>query len=220
MNRSEVVTALRQHGAAWLKDDELRGVVHEFLQTQRVEATAPTFPEPLQRAIREALRLGPDEPIPPNRLGEVTQVGPLQAQVADADLGYLRRLPQLRVLDLGYTSVTDAGLEHLKSLAQLEQLVLSHTRVRDTGLAHLNGLTQLQRLYLAATRVTGAGLEHLRGLSQLQALDLSGTGVTDAGLKHLEGLSQLEILYVSDTGVTDAGLAHLKAKRPGVRTIR
>jgi Leucine-rich repeat (LRR) protein len=209
INRSEVVTALQQHGKAWLKDGELRRVVHEFMQTQRVEAAAPRFPEPLARAIREALKLGPDEPIPANRLGEVTQVGPLQAQVADADLGYLRRLPQLRALDLSYTEVTNEGLEHLTSLSRLEQLVLSHTGVTDPGLAHLKGLTQLQRLYLAGTRVTDAGLAHLEGLSRLQSLDISFTEVRDAGLTHLKGLAQLKALDLGGTRVADDGLAHL-----------
>jgi len=232
--RPELISALQEHGSEWLANPDLRRVVHEFAQTERVEARATSFPEPLAQAIREALKLGPDEPVPANRLGEVTGVNLSGSRVADADLEHLKELSQLQALALNGTGITDAGLAHLrglsqlrgiylpgtritgaglahlKGLSQLELLDLSATRVTDAALAHLKGLSRLREVYLGATRVTDAGLAHLKVLSQLQALELSGAGISDVGLEHLEGLSQLRELYLGGTGITDAGLAHLE----------
>jgi len=208
--RPELISALQEHGSEWLANPELRRVVHEFAQTERVEARAASFPEPVARALREALKLGPDEPIPANRLGEVTGVNLSGSQVTDADLEHLKGLSQLRQLYLRDTGVTDAGLEHLEGLSQLQGLYLRGAAVTDAGLAHLEGLSQLQWLYLSDTGVADAGLAHLKGLSQLAYLLLNGTKITDAGLEHLKGLSQLEGLDLRDTKITDAGLEYLK----------
>jgi len=207
---AEVVDSLREHGSEWLADAELRRVVHEFAQTQRIEAGASSFPEPLARAIRTALGLQTDEPIPANRLGEVTQVDLTGAQVADADLEYLKGLAQLQSLYLSGTGVTDAGLVHLNGLTQLRRLYLASTKVTDAGLAHLRGLAQLKALDLGDTGVGDDGLAHLKGLARLDWLVLSNTSVSDEGVAHLGGLAQLRVLDLGGTRVTDVGLAHLK----------
>ena len=79
-----------------------------------------------------------------------------------ADLAHLKRLAQLRQLDLRGTTITDAGLEQLKGLSQLQGLLLSGTQITDVGLEQLRGLAQLQGLGLSATRVTDAGVEAFR----------------------------------------------------------
>jgi hypothetical protein len=53
-------------------------------------------------------------------------------------------------------------------------------------------------------------LAELHDLQDLQDLSLGGRKVTDAGLAHLKRLTALEHLHLYGTGVTDAGLAHLK----------
>ncbi len=81
---------------------------------------------------------------------------------ADADLGRLAGLTELRYLYLWGTQITDAGLGCLKDLHGLQELHLSHTRISDAGLARLGGLTELSRLDLIGTQVTDAGVQQLQ----------------------------------------------------------
>ena len=55
----------------------------------------------------------------------------------DQQLGQLKGLDELQVLDLEGTSVTDAGLEQLKHLRNLQFLVLRKTRVTADGVWRL-----------------------------------------------------------------------------------
>ena len=60
-----------------------------------------------------------------------------RSEVTDADLEQIRRLPQLKWLDIGDTNTTDAGLENFKELTQLEVLGISGTKVTDAGVEAL-----------------------------------------------------------------------------------
>jgi hypothetical protein len=131
------------------------------------------------------------------------------SRVTDAGLAPLRRLHQLRFLDIRYTGIDDAGMAHLERLSRLQSLDLGATRVTDSGLARLRGLDKLEDLTLGGTQVGDAGLAHLRDLHKIRTLMLDDTRVTDSGLEHLAGLTALECLSLSNTDVSDAGLAHL-----------
>jgi hypothetical protein len=129
--------------------------------------------------------------------------------VTDAGLAHLKRLKQLKSLNLDCCrNVTDAGMEHLKELPQLQTLVLDGTRVTDAGLEPLEGLPELQGLFLYG--VTDAGLEHVARMPHLRRLSIGGE-VTDAGLEHLAGLTKLEELNLTTCqGIYDAGLEQLR----------
>jgi hypothetical protein len=103
----------------------------------------------------------------------------------DDDLQPLRRLTELRSLDLCLTWLTDEGLEHVEGLSKLEVLDLSFTQVTDAGLERLRGLTSLRELSLVGTAVTDVGLQTLRESSTLEWLDLLGTQVTSEGIAEL-----------------------------------
>jgi hypothetical protein len=91
-------------------------------------------------------------------------------------------------LDLSQTQVTDADLEYVRELPQLRWLAVSETMATDAGLAHLSGLTRLQNLNLGETQVTDAGLVHLHRLLQLRVLSVQRTPVTESGVTSLQGL--------------------------------
>jgi hypothetical protein len=80
---------------------------------------------------------------------------------------------------------SDADLRYLKALPELVRLYLNETAITDAGLEHLKGMTQLRWLKLDDTAITDAGLEHLKGLYNLDALVLEGTKVSDEGVKEL-----------------------------------
>jgi hypothetical protein len=55
----------------------------------------------------------------------------------DADLVYLKDLPDLQFLNLTNARITDAGLVHLESLKQLDYVVLTGTQVTEDGVRKL-----------------------------------------------------------------------------------
>ncbi len=57
---------------------------------------------------------------------------------------------------------TDAQVEQVKKLPDLRRLDLHYSQVTDAGLAHLRGLTELQELTLFGTPVTAAGVKDLQ----------------------------------------------------------
>lgn len=132
-----------------------------------------------------------------------------QRAITDADLGHLRRLTNLKVLNLPGTPLTDVGLAHLPKFRRLEGMKLSATQITDAGLEHIQIQEHLQWLDLTDTAITGAGLAQLRGLTQLNTLWLNRTSITDTGLEQLRGMSPLGCVYLRGTRMTDAGLKSL-----------
>jgi hypothetical protein len=92
----------------------------------------------------------------------VVDVGLGGTSVNDDDLRHLRRLRDLRTLDLSETDITDAGLIHLEDLSQLQTLILGGTEVTDEGLDRLATLSGLDMLWLAYTGVTRQGVASLQ----------------------------------------------------------
>jgi hypothetical protein len=60
-----------------------------------------------------------------------------KASPGDADLVYLKDLPDLQFLNLTNARITDAGLVHLESLKQLDYVVLTGTQVTEDGVRKL-----------------------------------------------------------------------------------
>lgn len=111
------------------------------------------------------------------------------------DLAGLESLPQLRVLDLSWTSVED--LTPLAGLAHLEVLDASYTFVSD--IASLTGLTALRHLDLSHTKA--GDLSPLARHSALQVLLCYHTPITTVAPLH--GLPALRKLDLTQTRITD-----------------
>lgn len=134
------------------------------------------------------------------------------------DLSFLRDLPELRSLNLLWTSgCSDEALRSLGSMRHLKSLTLSSTGAGDVALEYIEPLRELQWLDLDDTRVTDAGLKHLKGMTQLQRLSLRNLDISDEGMAQLQGLTGLMDLNVSNVTpkegtrrITDAGLVYLK----------
>ena len=107
---------------------------------------------------------------------------------SDSDLFWLSSVQCLRKLYLGWTNVSDAGLEHLKRLKDLRTLDLRAVSggISDAGVEKLRGLVRLESLNLYKSDVTDAGLEHLKGMKKLERVFLQETQVTDAGIEKLK----------------------------------
>jgi len=124
-------------------------------------------------------------------------------------LKYIWRKNTLTKLDLKNTRIDDRGLAHLASLENLRELTLSGEQITDAGMAHLGKLKNVETLTLNGTRVTDAGLAHLAGMTSLRGLDLENTPVTGRGLASIKALTDLKWLGLDGTRVTDAGMQHV-----------
>ncbi|MCE9547259.1 MAG: hypothetical protein K8T25_17445 [Planctomycetia bacterium] len=58
-------------------------------------------------------------------------------QVSDSEIGILRYMSSIEVLDLSNTQVTDAGLSNLKDLTTLKRVDLRNTQVTEVGVTRL-----------------------------------------------------------------------------------
>jgi serine/threonine protein kinase len=139
----------------------------------------------------------------------VIDARPISSSVSDKDLGVLRGLLHLRVLNLDHTESTDEGLKDIATLTNLVDLSLTNTQVTDNGLADLKSLTKLENLRLDRLPITDAGLARLSALPRLKSLSLYKTGVTDAGMAYLKELPALEVVSLDDTQIGDEGLRQL-----------
>ncbi len=89
-------------------------------------------------------------------------------------------------LELRGSNINDANLAAIKRLTDIRWLDIDATKITDDGLEHLTGLTDLQRLNLVNTKITDTGMEHLEGLTTLRWLNLYGTEVTAGGVEKLQ----------------------------------
>ena len=106
-----------------------------------------------------------------------------------------------RKLDLFSESITDAGVVHLKRLTDLRELEINFTQITDKGLIQLKSLTKLRTLSLKnMPTITDTGLAYLDSFQELEELSIDNyysspvwmkQPITDAGLAHLRKLPKL-----------------------------
>lgn len=76
----------------------------------------------------------------------------------------LKKMPNLKKLNLSQTEFTDAGLDAVAQLKSLEWLNLYGTMMTDEGILKLGNLKSLKKIYLWNSGVTPAGKEALKAL--------------------------------------------------------
>jgi Leucine Rich repeat len=138
-----------------------------------------------------------------------------------AYLPYVRKLKNLKRLNLSSHRVADEVAGQLREIQTLETLDLHDHRLSDEGLRQLSELINLRELNLSLgyeqyrrdykNPISDRGLEHLTRLDELRALALSNTAVKDAGLWQVAKLRQLRSLGLGGTKVSASGLAALEA---------
>lgn len=65
-------------------------------------------------------------------------------------------------IDLSRTAVADADLAYIPKIANVKIVAISETQISDAGLAHLHTITSLTAVSLKQTNVTSVGIEQLR----------------------------------------------------------
>jgi Leucine-rich repeat (LRR) protein len=128
----------------------------------------------------------------------------------------LRRVSNLRWLELRSTSITDAALGRIAELTQLERLLIrssangsERTQITDTGLAQLHTLSGLRFLSLEKCTIDGSAFEHLGTLRGLEELDLRDTEFNNTAARYLHQFTRLTYLNLWKTQITDAAMGEI-----------
>lgn len=142
-----------------------------------------------------------------------------------AGLSHLRRMPQLKMLDVGQSPFNDNDTDHVTELVNLTSLSLGSTNISDLSLEKIQGLTGLTELSLMNTRITDEGLKLLQAFPLLKSLDISRNRITNQAVANLRGLSRLSRLaleidpaYARKPIITGEILPYLK-ELPALRTV-
>lgn len=124
---------------------------------------------------------------------------------------YLKKLYQLKELEISSCKLTLEFLSSLRGLPNLTSLEIRDSDLQDEDLVYIGLLGQLQRLCLRDNAaVSSTGLANLQRLGCLQDLDLSDTAVSANGMQRLGDLNGLKRLNLSFGGVGDDAITALK----------
>jgi hypothetical protein len=151
--------------------------------------------------------------------------------VEDSDLDSLTHLSHLESLSLSQCfRITDHGLRILRRLPELKSLDLGMSpaypqdsrgsQFTDAAIPNLMGLSRLEELTLSGANLTDASVPRLAALKNLKFLDLTDTKVTDASLPYFErDFPKLDTLVLDKTQVSPEAARRLAAARPNVQVV-
>lgn len=121
----------------------------------------------------------------------------------------LKRMPDLKGLNLGRTKVSNAGMKDVGKFQELIVLRMLALSVKDDGAKELAALKNLQELDIRVTDIGAAGIKELAGLKKLEKLAMNGRLVTDDVAEQVAKLAPLKELELSGTVMSGAGVKHL-----------
>lgn len=133
-------------------------------------------------------------------------------QITDKAMVGLKRLANMRALDIANTNLSDAVFAVLKHWPLLTQLALPKG-ISAAGISQPPVPKALDDLSLELDKGAERGLKHLATLPKLRKLDIEGD-LTDAGLEHLKKCHGLKELSAYLTKVTTKGVAKLQKALP------
>jgi len=131
-------------------------------------------------------------------------------------LKHLPTLPQLEVLNIGYSDVCDDDLPCLAVVPHLRSLSLLVTDVTRTGLAQLAPLESLEELAIDADAVSAAGFESLLACRHLKKLHIGESYRFDPYAElPLDGGTTVQVSKGEFDGCLKA-LGTLRRSKPGI----
>jgi hypothetical protein len=88
--------------------------------------------------------------------------GPVTPPADDSVVANVRKIPNLKQIDMACSNVTDACMENVCSLQYLEYLDMRGTDISDASVPLLKRLTNLRILFLQGTKITDTGIGELK----------------------------------------------------------
>jgi hypothetical protein len=128
----------------------------------------------------------------------------------------LKGLSEIRILDGG---VTDRGLGYLRNLPDLRVLVVNSREITDDGMKPIAALKSLRNLEIVRARISGKGLTSLAELKELKELSLRDAEVSDDAVAPLMAMRQIEWLYLPSS-VSASKLQELQLALPKTHVLQ
>jgi len=139
--------------------------------------------------------------------------------LTDASAEHLRKLKQLKGMEISCSKATSGLLKHLRELP-IEYVSLEYgvCAPASDAIAAVKAISTLRKLSLDAKAFTDADLTALAGVTQVQELSLSNLDLSDARLPKLQAFAHLKSLTLAlrPKGYSDETHAKVKALLPKV----
>ncbi|QDU81500.1 hypothetical protein Pla110_32420 [Polystyrenella longa] len=136
-------------------------------------------------------------------LSGVRYIGLSGPEITEAAIPVPNGCPELKELQLTYTSITTSGLSQLTVKDNITSLQISTAAVSDEFFAHPSQFPQLQQLFLNSDQLTNDGLSSLCQISSLRTLHLTQSeGVTNAVMDHIAYLNNLDRLSLHNVDIS------------------
>ena len=127
----------------------------------------------------------------------------------DEDLLGVRKLTELKALDLQGLDISDDGMQHLAGLPALEELVLNGTAVTSAGLEHVaQGLPELESIVYIDSVITVPVIDALNKMPKLRQLGLLARFDEESWSK-LASLQEVRELNLSKCEIPNRDLSPL-----------
>jgi WD40 repeat protein len=177
---------------------------------------------PLKGMSLDMLRCGwtPVADLAPLRGVRINTIYLHNTQVTAAGLAPLQEVAGLKHVCLGGGNMSGEGLMYLKKLPELEVLEILDTPLSEPAFRHIKEMTRLRVLRLRSTALPDAALVHLRSVPSLRVLSFESTPVGNVGLDHLASLKNLDELNLGAMPISEQGLAKLRAALPKCKINR
>ena len=199
-SQDEVVLHIidRQGGLTW----------HRFpinIADRLPSLTTVSIPDPnLASAVRKALGLSPNVPIPQRAIANLRELDARKSKIKQ--LTGLEHATRLRMLELRENQIRD--ITPLANLKSLKNLILENNPI--SNISPLTNLTQLELLLMGGNPISD--ITPLKNLTELEGLALWGSNVSDVTL--LAAMTKLTDLWLGDNNISDitplANLTQLK----------
>tara|TARA_R110002167_G_C12706462_1_gene654762 strand:- start:13704 stop:14765 length:1062 start_codon:yes stop_codon:yes gene_type:complete len=128
------------------------------------------------------------------------------AEIGDS----LKKLPQLKALEIRYTKITAEILVPLQACSSLIMLDMrDNPKLTDQFFEITTSWPLLRELNLGNTAISDSSVKSLLHLTQLEILNLENTKITDQSLPILKQMTQLTSLDIRGTNVSLIGALDL-----------
>jgi serine/threonine protein kinase len=149
-----------------------------------------------------------------NRLHHITDLVLSETNLTGPDLLLLKRLPQIKVLEINHLKKVPLLLEKLKSIGCIDNLSVDDCDLTDADMKSLASLKTVRYLSAEHNTIGPKGLKDLTKATGLLQLLLGGATFGPECLDTFRLFKKLQRLRFTAVGWSDADLAHLHKALP------
>lgn len=132
------------------------------------------------------------------------------SSITDQSIDTLAQLNKLVSLSMDQTALTDAAVPKIAKIKSLKTLNLASTKIGDSNLSALSTMPTLMSIDLRHTKVTDKGVAYIAKSKTVEILDFEGDQLTNKAMTFLKTMPKLTWLKIKSTGIKGDGFAEVK----------